>query len=99
MRQRGGAASDATKLVRECEPSQNGFIDECPQRQSATARSGATVTCAPVGSISVIGPMTRSGPLGLHVMVTGFANPASSDDCSASSESTQGRTVFERRVE
>lgn len=55
----GTAASAAAKPVRECVPSQNGLVDEPPQRQSAKGRLGMEYD-TPFQSTSVTSsPSTR----------------------------------------
>jgi hypothetical protein len=71
------AASAAWKPIFECVPSQNGFFVEAPHRHKDTAGLPSRLISVPSTSINRIGPSTRSGPLGLAVIVT-FASAISS---------------------
>ena len=65
-----GAASPAWKLHSLCEPSQNGFSFDWPQRHSENGRFGTTYS-APVQSTSFTSsPSTRSDPFCRTLIVT-----------------------------
>jgi hypothetical protein len=64
------AASAAWNPIFECVPSQNGFFVDAPQRHNDTAGFPSRLISVPSTSIRRIGPSTRSGPLGLAVIVT-----------------------------
>src|SRR6266542_6039529 len=60
------AAIAPWKPILECVPSQNGFVVDPPQRQSAAFFTGTSLPCA---STSRNSPSTTYGPLSLILMV------------------------------
>ena len=83
----GGGSSAAShvelKLVRACEPSQNGFLADCPQRQSETTVRPARPHAFPPSSWIVMAPSRRRGPLFLTVILKSDMNPHSMRGCGA----------------
>ena len=60
-----GARSSDSNPHRLCVPSQNGWLADWPQRQSATTGlSGLMLNAFPSESVKENGPSTRNGPLG-----------------------------------
>src|SRR5450631_507916 len=55
--------------MRPCVPSQNGLLAEPPQRHSDTERPSTIGMTLPFGSAIWNGPLTRYGPLGMHLTV------------------------------
>ena len=48
-----GATSSATNPIRRCVASQNGFVAECPQRQSTTASPARELECSPPSASTI----------------------------------------------
>jgi hypothetical protein len=63
-------ASSATKPTRLCDASQNGFVREWPQRQSATALPSGAAISRPSAATMRTGPASLYGPFGRTVIVT-----------------------------
>src|ERR1039457_2437422 len=60
---RSRAATASVKPVRAWEPSQNGLLADCPQRQSEITVRPARPKAAPIGSRISKSPSMRMGPL------------------------------------
>ena len=67
--------SSATKPTRRCDLSQNGFVCECPQRQSTIASPGGSTNSLPSASITRTGPSTLYGPFARALIVTSAIAP------------------------
>src|SRR5271165_3341106 len=68
-------------------PSQNGRLDESPQRQSETVGLSVRSHSTPFASTSVNGPSTRYGPFGRTVILTGGAPAAPAATASSAMDS------------
>ena len=56
--------------------SQNGFVRECPQRQSAIALPSGSTNSFPSASITRTGPSILYGPFARALIVTSFISPS-----------------------